>query len=362
MRKYKFKVTKRSGKTKGRKGLLTLPHGQVKTPCFMPDATCGYLKSLPLGIFENPSLNHSNIAPQMIVSNTLHAYLEIGLERVPKAGNLHKFIGWNKPILTDSGGFQVYSLAIKQGSRIDKGGIHFKIPRTGNVLYFTPELSMKIQNILQSDIRVALDYFTKPKASVNKISETVKLTIHWAQKAKDEWLQTDMNSLVMAVVQGDTNHHARKDCLEGLEEIGFDGYGYGGWPIIEKKLDVQSLEYFSKIIPDNKFKYAMGIGTPEDIKKCVDMGFDLFDTVLPTRNARHGYFYTSQGIVRISNSKYYNDSNPLDPECDCITCKYHTRAYLRYLYKRKAPLFATLATIHNLRYYQNLMHKLRAEI
>lgn len=358
-----FKITTQSTISKARTGLLTLPHGKIETPCFMPDATYGYIRSLPFFIFKN-KCSKSASTTQMFVTNALHTYVQIGLDRIEKCRGIHKFMGWDEPILSDSGGFQVYSIGIKQNAKITEEAIVFKIPTNGQIVKFTPELSMHIQNILNTDIRTVLDNFSQPDSDADTADESVRINTLWAQRAKIEWEKKSRKSLIAAVVQGDRNLKAREKSYKQLSDIGFDGYNYGGWPIFDGNLDEPTLEYFSTLTADRhpKFRYAMGIGTPNDIIKCVKLGFDLFDAVLPTRNARHGYFFTSQGILRIHNADYANDLTPIDPECDCWTCANHHRAYIRYLFKQKDPVAYILATIHNLRYYENFMRDIRNSI
>jgi queuine tRNA-ribosyltransferase len=263
-------------------------------------------------------------------------------------------------------------MGTRQNAPITEKGITFKNPINGDKHLFTPEKSMAIQRWLGTDIRVVLDYFTDPKLSKEEKVRSVEITTRWANRAKEEW-QKDPKSMIVAVVQGDTNLGLREKSLTGLKNIGFHGYGFGGWPIVNKKLDTKTLKHFCEITSTehftgsevkykSPFRYAMGIGTPDDIKRCVKMGFDLFDTVLPTRNARHGYLYSSKGTVRIKNAQYKNDFTAVDPNCECITCKFHTRAYLRYLFKKKSHLGYMFASLHNLHFYLQLMRDLREEI
>lgn len=348
--KYYFEVVKKSNTSNARKGILHLPHGDVETPAFMPDATHGFIRSLPN--FLIPS--------KIIVMNTLHSFLDFGIENLQKDNGINNISKIPIPILSDSGGFQVYSLGIKNNCKITEEGIKFVLPNTQKRLLFTPELSMEIQNTMKTDIRVCLDYFTDPNGKKEDKEISIKLTAKWAQRSKDKW---NGDSLIMGVIQGDTDLKLRAKSYESLHSLDLHGYGYGGWPIVNKHLDTKTLKNFCTLTSDdNKFRYAMGVGTPDDIRKCVNMGFDLFDTVLPTRNARHGYLYTNEGILRINQSNNKYDESPIDTKCNCPTCQNYSRSLLRYLFKSKDPIAYTLATVHNLWYYENLISSLRNQI
>lgn len=367
MKKYYFKTTKKSKTTNARTGELYLPHGIVETPCFMPDATYAYIKALPYFVYNLINTHTSTKYSKMVVINTLHSYINIPQDILKETGGLNNFINNKSCILTDSGGFQVYSLGIKLGAPINKKGITFKNPKNGDTLHYSPEIAMKTQNLLKSDIRVALDYFTDPSSKEGDIRKSVEITTLWAQISKKLWEKGDKQSLIMAVVQGDTNLKMREKSYNELNSIGFDGFGFGGWPLTEdKKLDIKTLNHFCELIQPNSkitpFRYAMGIGTPEDIEKCIDMGFDLFDTVLPTRNARHGYLFASTETVRINSSKYKKDYKSIDPNCNCITCQNYSRAYLHYLFKLKSDFGYTLATIHNIAYFEKVIEKCKDKI
>lgn len=369
MNKYNFEVINQSKKNNARIGELSLPHGKVQTPCFMPDATYAYIKALPFFIYNviKDKENQPDEYNKMVVINTLHSYINIPPEILEDTEGLGKFINNETCILTDSGGFQVYSLGIKQGAQITEKGINFKNPRTGDQLFYSPEIAMGTQNLLKSDVRVALDYFTNPKGSKLENERSVEITTMWAKISKQIWEKGDKESLLMAVVQGDTNLKLREKSYTSLNKIGFDGYGFGGWPLTaDKKLDVSTLQHFCEMIEPNEkitpFRYAMGIGTPDDIIKCIDMGFDLFDTVLPTRNARHGYLFTNNEPVRIKASRYKREYSPIDDTCSCITCQKYTRAYLHYLFKIKSDLGYTLATIHNIAHFESIIEKYKNNI
>ncbi|MBN1374129.1 tRNA guanosine(34) transglycosylase Tgt [Candidatus Dojkabacteria bacterium] len=355
--KPEFKVIKQSKSSNARVGLLSLPHGKIQTPCFMPDATYGFIKALSYPLYKSISP-----IPKMVVTNTLHTYLQIGIEALEKSRGINVFTGWDGPFLSDSGGFQVFSLNIKQDLPISEKGVTFKPVETEKSFIFTPELSLQIQEALNTDIRVVLDYFTPPKANKKLAEKSVSITTAWAERSKAQWSKGKKNSLVVAVVQGGSDPILRKESYVRLEPFGFNGFGFGGWPIVNKRLDIKTLTHFSKIVEPKYFKYAMGVGTPDDIKACIALGFDLFDTVLPTRNARHGYLYTSEGILRINNSRYKQDLSPVDPDCDCLCCKNYSRAELRALFKAKSEVAYTLATIHNLRYYEKVIELATLEI
>lgn len=370
MNKYSFKIKFKSNKNKARIGELLLPTGKVETPCFMPDATYAYIKALPFFIYnmiQPTQAKRSKNCNKMVVINTLHSYLNIEESILNDTNGLSNFIHNETSILTDSGGFQVYSLGIKQGAKITSKGIDFKNPRDGKKLFYSPEIAMNTQNLLKSDIRVALDYFTNPHGNKYENEKSVEITSEWAQISKKIWETGDKQSLLMAVVQGDTDLKLREKSYLALSKIGFDGFGFGGWPLTsEKFLDIKTLEHFCEMITTSPthtpFRYAMGIGTPDDIKRCIELGFDLFDTVLPTRNARHGYLYTNEEPIRIKSSRYRQDYNPIDSNCKCITCQKYTRAYLHYLFRIKSDFGFTLATIHNIAHFESIIEEAKNKI
>lgn len=349
-----FEVTYQSSKSKYRKGILHLPHGDVDTPCFMPDATLGFIKSTP---FFN-----INEYIDIVVMNTLHAYLQLGINRIKKYGGINEFSKFNKPILSDSGGFQVFSMGIKQNSTINHDGIEFVDPRKGNKHFFTPEISIQTQNAMNTDIFVLLDYYTYPTSDIKEKERSIEITREWTYRSILEYKKCNSSAMKVGVVQGDNILELRKKSYEYIMQFGddIDIIGYGGSPSYNGIFDDKTVSYFADLTQNspNKARYALGVGTPEDIIKCSEMGFDMFDTVLPTRNARHGYLYTSSGIVRIKNSKYTSDLSYLDEKCDCYTCQNYTKALLRFIYKSKDPLAFLLGTIHNLKYYSNLIKNL----
>lgn len=345
--------------------ILDTLHGHLKLPAFMPDATYGAVKTLS---FDDVKATGT----QAIVTNTLHLFLRPGDEYIKSHGGLHQFFNWEGIIGTDSGGFQVFSLIHKSGfGKITGDGAEFVSPHNGSTHILTPQSSQQIQHNMGSDIRIVLDDCLDHTITRKEAEEAVERTIRWASQSKQAFLKLEGLSddtfastdgskrpLLFAVVQGGSFPDLRKHCAQELTKIGFDGYNFGGYPLDNKgKLATEVLNITADAIPDDKPKYAMGIGTPEDILTCIKMGYNLFDTVLPTRNARHGYLFTSEGIVRLNNSKYHTDQTVLDPECPCSACTSgYSKAYIRHLIKIKEPAGMRLATIHNLHYYQSIIN------
>ncbi len=325
--------------------LLSLP-----LPIFMPDATLGTVRTLTTSQIEATNT-------KMLVVNTYHLFLSHGVEKMKKLGGIKKLMNWNGRVLSDSGGFQVYSLIHKKKNmgKITQYGAYFKSPKDGSKHLLTPEISIEMQVALGSDVMIALDDCRHSEISRNSAEDAVRNTTNWAKRAKAA-IPLTYSAKVFAVVQGGNFKDLRKQSAEELQEIGFDGYCFGGWPVDgDGNLTEEILGYVAELLPDDKPKYAMGIGTPEDIKKCHNLGYNMFDCVIPTRNARHGLLYTSEGELRISKSKYLMDESPPDPGCDCETCKNYSRAYLCHLFRSGESTAGTLATIHNLRFYQDLM-------
>lgn len=335
-----------------RRGTLRLQHGDVETPAFMPVGTYGTVKAMSPQEIED-------IDAHIVLGNTFHLWLRPGLDVIASHGGLHKFMGWDKPILTDSGGFQVFSLG--EMRKISEEGVKFQSPINGDTCFLTPEESMRIQKVLNSDIVMIFDECTPYPASHHEARVSMELSLRWAKRSKDAH-QGNANAL-FGIVQGGMYEDLRDISLAGLMEIDFDGFAIGGLSVGEPKDDMKRiLAHTTPKMPDNKPRYLMGVGTPEDIVYAVDQGIDMFDCVMPTRNARNGWLFTQYGDVKIKNASYKMDMRPLDEDCNCYTCTHFTRAYLHHLHKVGEILGARLNTIHNLHYYQVLMQEIRAAI
>lgn len=349
-----FTLKKTSGKA--RRGEMKLNHGVVQTPIFMPVGTYGTVKAMAPNELEE-------IGSQIILGNTFHLWLRPGLDVIEKHGGLHQFMGWDKPILTDSGGFQVFSL--KGLRKITEEGVKFASPINGDKLFLTPEVSMQIQRVLNSDIVMVFDECTPYKindrpATEEEAAKSMRMSLRWARRSKDEFVRLGNLNALFGIVQGGMYEHLREESLEGLKEIGFHGYAVGGLSVGEPKEEMHRI--MEKIVwqlPEDKPRYLMGVGTPEDLVEGVSQGIDMFDCVMPTRNARNGWLFTRYGDIKIRNSKYKDDLRPLDPTCDCYACKHFSRAYLHHLQKVNEILGARLNTIHNLHYYLHLMQEIR---
>lgn len=349
-----FTLKKTSGKA--RRGEMKLNHGVVQTPIFMPVGTYGTVK----GMAPN-ELNE--IGSQIILGNTFHLWLRPGLDVVEKHGGLHRFMGWDKPILTDSGGFQVFSLGGLR--KITEEGVKFASPINGDKLFLTPEVSMQIQKVLNSDIVMQFDECTPYEidgrpATEAEAAKSMRMSLRWAKRCKDEFERLENPNALFGIVQGGMYEHLREESLRGLVDLDFHGYAIGGLSVGEPKEDMMRiLDAIAYQLPENKPRYLMGVGTPEDLVAGVSKGIDMFDCVMPTRNARNGWLFTRYGDVKIRNSKYKDDLRPLDPTCNCYACRNFTRAYLHHLQKVNEILGARLNTIHNLHYYLNLMQEIR---
>ena len=335
-----------------RRGELTLQHGKVQTPAFMPVGTYGTVK----GMFPS---DIKNIGAEIILGNTFHLWLRPTTEVVKQFGGLHQFINWDKPILTDSGGFQVFSLGALR--KISEEGVKFQSPVDGSKVFLTPEISMQIQRDLNSDIVMIFDECTPYPATEQEARTSMELSLRWAARCKVAH-EGNPNAL-FGIVQGGMFENLRDVSLAGLTEIGFDGYAIGGLSVGEPKVEVlKILDHVPTKLPQDKPRYLMGVGKPEDIVEAVRRGVDMFDCVMPTRNARNGHYFVTDGVVRIRNSQYKTDQSPIDPHCDCYACQNFSRAYLHHLDKCGEMLGAMLGTLHNLRYYQRLMAGLRTAI
>src|SRR5450830_419592 len=342
-----------------RRGRVKLNHGVVETPIFMPVGTYGSVKAMsPLELKE--------IEAQIILGNTFHLWLRPGLDVVAKFGGLHKFMGWNKPILTDSGGFQVFSLGAMR--KITEEGVHFSSPINGDKLFLSPEVSMQIQRVLNSDIVMQFDECTpyeidgRPATQV-EAAQSMRMSLRWAQRSTNEFQQGENPNALFGIVQGGMFETLRDESLAGLNELGFDGIAIGGLSVGEPKEDMMRvLEHIGPRLPADKPHYLMGVGTPEDLVAGVASGVDMFDCVMPTRNARNGWLFTRFGDIKIKNARYKEDTKPLDETCDCYACKNFSRAYLHHLHRTGEILGARLNTIHNLHYYLQIMKEIRAAI
>ena len=330
---------------------MELGRGGVDTPAFMPVGTGGAVKSLaPEEV--------AGAGAQIILGNTFHLMLRPGVEVIEAHGTLHDFIHWPHPILTDSGGFQVWSLA--ELRRLSEDGVTFRSPFDGREVFLGPEESMRVQAALGSDIVMAFDECTTYPCSREAARDSMELSGRWAERCRRS--HADGGAL-FGIVQGGIYPELRLESLRGLVEIGFDGYALGGLSVGEPKPDMlRVLEQVASHMPADKPRYLMGVGTPRDLVDGVAAGIDMFDCVLPTRNARNGWLYTGDGVVKIRNAAHRLDTRPLDPACDCQTCQHYSRAYLRHLYHTNEMLGARLCSLHNVRYYQRLMARIRRAI
>lgn len=337
---------------KARRGRMQFPRGVVETPAFMPVGTCGTVKGmLPRDIGE--------IGAQIILGNTFHLMLRPGTQVVMEHGDLHNFMQWPGPILTDSGGFQVFSLGDIR--KISEEGVSFRSPIDGSPVFLDPESSIRVQHELGADVVMIFDECTPYPATLDQAKSSMELSLRWAKRSKDA--HGDNPSALFGIVQGGMYEALREESLNGLEDIGFDGYAIGGLSVGEPKEDmIRILDHLPSKMPADKPRYLMGVGKPQDILEAVRRGIDMFDCVMPTRNARNGHLFTSGGVVKIRNAVHRHDTAPLDVNCDCYTCQNFSRAYLHHLEKCGEILGAQLNTIHNLRYYQNLMADIRRAI
>lgn len=335
-----------------RRGTITFPRGKVETPAFMPVGTYGSVKGLNVDQIKA-------LGADIILGNTFHLMLRPGTEIVKAHGDLHDFIGWDKPILTDSGGFQVFSLGKMR--KITEEGVTFASPVNGDKVLMTPESSMQVQKDLGSDVVMIFDECTPYPATHEEAATSMRLSMRWAQRSKDA--HGDNPAALFGIIQGGMHESLRDESLEGLVDIGFDGYAVGGLSVGEPKDDMMRvLRHTAPKMPKDKPRYLMGVGKPEDLVEGVRRGIDMFDCVMPTRNARNSHLFTHNGVVKLRNAANKIDTGPIDPECDCYTCKNHSRAYLHHLDKCGEILGPSLNTIHNLHYYQTLMAGLRSAL
>jgi queuine tRNA-ribosyltransferase len=353
----KFTLLKTDGKA--RRGRLEVAHGTIETPIFMPVGTYGSVKAMsPDDLRE--------IDAHIILGNTFHLWLRPGLDIVGKFGGLHRFIGWERPILTDSGGFQVFSLGAMR--KITEEGVKFSSPVNGDRLFLSPEISMQIQKVLNSDIVMQFDECTPYEidgrpATREEAGTSMRMSLRWAKRSLDEFRSGENPNALFGIVQGGMYEELRDESLAGLEQLDFDGVAIGGLSVGEPKEDMQRiLSHVGPKLPPNKPHYLMGVGTPEDLVNGVANGIDMFDCVMPTRNARNGWLFTRYGDLKIRNARHKDEDLPLDESCDCHACKNFSRAYLHHLHRAGEILGARLNTIHNLHYYLQLMREIRASI
>jgi queuine tRNA-ribosyltransferase len=335
-----------------RRGTLRLAHGEVQTPAFMPVGTYGAVKTLtPAEVRKSGA--------HILLGNTFHLWLRPGLDIIAAHGGLHGFMGWDGPILTDSGGFQVWSLGKLR--KISEEGVKFRSPVNGDPCLLTPEESMRIQKVLNSDIVMVFDECTPYPATHQEAEESMRLSLRWGARSKAAH-EGNSNAL-FGIIQGGMYEGLRDISLQGLMEIGFDGYAIGGLSVGEPKEDMlRILAHTAPQMPQDKPRYLMGVGTPEDLVAAVALGIDMFDCVMPTRNARNGWLFTQYGDIKLKNARYKTDTLPLDSDCECYTCRNFSRSYLQHLHRVGEILGSRLNTIHNIHYYQQLMAGMRAAI
>ncbi|MBO2591640.1 tRNA guanosine(34) transglycosylase Tgt [Shewanella algae] len=348
----KFELDTTDGRA--RRGRLIFDRGTVETPAFMPVGTYGTVKGM------TPEEVRATGA-DILLGNTFHLWLRPGEEIMRKHGDLHDFMNWQRPILTDSGGFQVFSLGDIR--KITEEGVHFRSPINGEKIFMDAEKSMQIQYSLGSDVVMIFDECTPYPATHDEARKSMQMSLRWAKRSRDEFDRLENPNSLFGIIQGSVYEDLRDESLKGLLEIGFDGYAVGGLAVGEPKADMHRvLEHVCPQIPTDKPRYLMGVGKPEDLVEGVRRGIDMFDCVMPTRNARNGHLFVTEGVIKIRNARHRDDTSPLDPECDCYTCKNYSRAYLYHLDRCNEILGARLNTIHNLRYYQRLMEGLRGAI
>ncbi len=348
MQDYKFEITQKSTISKARLGKIHTPHGVIETPTFMPVGTQATVKSLTP---DQISTTQTNI----ILANTYHLSLRPGIEIIKAHGGLHKFMNWNKPILTDSGGYQVFSLA--KSRKINSNGVTFKSHIDGSFHKFSPENVIDLQCGFNSDIMMVLDICTAYNVSKTQTSLDMKLTHKWASQAYQHWAKKNIPNWCFAIIQGGFHEELRQESIETLTQLNFPGFALGGLSVGEPQdLLHEYIEKFGPKLPENKPRYVMGIGYPENIKVAIENGIDMFDCVIPTRIARHGQFFLEEKRINIKKEIFKNDLTPLDNACDCYTCKNFTKSYLRHLFISKEMLASTLLSIHNINYLNKIVN------
>jgi queuine tRNA-ribosyltransferase len=337
-----------------RRGRLYLRRGRVETPAFMPVGTYGAVKAV------SPQ-ELCDAGAEIILGNTFHLWLRPGMEVLEKFQGLHRFIGWRRPLLTDSGGFQVWSLGALR--KVSAQGVQFRSPVNGDALFLSPEVSMQVQTALDSDIAMIFDECTAYPATEAQAAASMQLSLAWAVRSRGEFDRLGNPNALFAIVQGGMYTALREESLAGLAAIGFHGYAIGGLSVGEPKEDMlRILDHLAPRLPADRARYLMGVGTPEDLVAAVARGIDLFDCVMPTRNARNGWLFTRFGDLKLRNARHRDDPRPLDPTCLCPACRNFSRAYLHHLQRTNEILGARLNTLHNITYYQSLMREMRAAI
>ncbi len=350
-----FTIQQRDVASSARLGVLRTAHGEIQTPVFMPVGTAASVKALPHEWLEQ-------LDARILLANTYHLYLRPGHERIARLGGLHRFMSWDRAILTDSGGFQVFSH--RDLRRISEEGVYFRSHLDGSSHFLTPEKVIDIQRALGPDIVMVFDECTPYPAGLADAENSMSLSMRWARRCRERWRERDDGSAALfGIVQGSVYPEIRRRSVEALLGLGFSGLAIGGLSVGEpKELMFEVLDYTVPLLPWDKPRYLMGVGTPEDLIRAVALGIDMFDCVLPTRNARNGCLFTSQGRILIKNSRYADDDGPLDPDCACPTCRRYSRAYLRHLFMSGEYLSATLNTQHNVAFYLDTMRKIREAI
>ncbi|MCR4438364.1 MAG: tRNA guanosine(34) transglycosylase Tgt [bacterium] len=354
----RFTIAKKDPSSAARTGVLHLAHGEVETPAFMPVGTQGTVKTL------SPD-DLVACGAQIILSNTYHLYLRPGVELVRKAGGIQRFAAWYRPVLTDSGGYQVFSLA--ELRKVTQEGVRFQSHLDGSYPFFTPELVVELQRALGSDIAMVLDECTPYPCEWGYARSSMDMTVRWAERSKKRWQETtplfSFEQSLFAIVQGSTYADLRGECCDRLVGLDFPGYAIGGVSVGEPKTALYEVtELCAQQLPPEKPRYLMGVGKPEDLIRCVAMGIDLFDCVIPTRNGRNGTVFTRRGPLVVKNATCSEDFRPIDDDCDCYACRTFSRAYIRHLFQAEEILALRLATIHNLTFYLRLMAEMRAAI
>ena len=345
----KFSVTATDGAA--RRATLSFPRGDIQTPVFMPCGTYGAVKGMTPAALDE-------LGTQILLGNTFHLMLRPGTGIIRDHGDLHDFMGWDKPILTDSGGFQVFSLGDLR--KIDESGVNFRSPINGDAVFLSPESSMQVQSELGSDIAMVFDECTPYPADKRAVAESMELSLRWAKRSREAWAGP---GTLFGIVQGGVHTDLRDASIAGLLDIGFEGYAIGGLSVGEPKDEMMEVvRHTAPRLPGDRPRYLMGVGTPEDLLDCVVAGVDMFDCVMPTRHARNAHLFTSEGVLRLRNARFRSDTGPVDPDCGCYTCRNFSRAYLHHLDKSGEMLGAQLATIHNLSYYMALMAGMRSAI
>lgn len=349
-----FQVEHSDSHSLARCGHITTKKGVIETPIFMPVGTAGAVKAL-----TPASLNE--IGAQIILGNTYHLFLRPGIEVIKTFGSLHQFSGWDKPILTDSGGFQIFS--IKANSKVTDAGVTFKSHIDGSTFFLSPEDVVDVQNVYDSDIQMVLDNFAGHPATRQQDERALELTHLWARRARQRFIETNQKNAQFAIIQGGLHTDLREQSLHELTRIGFDGYAVGGLSVGESQEDFgRIVSFIVPLMPVDKPRYLMGSGTPEEILLAVERGIDMFDCVMPTRNARNGCLFTANGKLSIKNERYKYDPLPIDPTCTCYACKNFSRAYLRHLYISGEINASILNSLHNIHFYLDFMSKIRYSI